>query len=779
MKIKRIHIYNIILTSIIFVVLYWKRIFGGMTLFYNDIGVDTINIIYPVHKFILSHFKNLFDYSFQLGFGGNVYYRCISIINPINFISVLMGEGNLSNYYLIASYVCIILCSFIGYNIASKYTKEEWIALVGGLTWAFSGWIVLWGQQLSFMIAYTFFSIYFCALIRFESNNWRKWLFLVLSLVLLVFCGYYWLYMAGVFGSIYIIGKAFLEKNSFRKVLIEEMNLLLCGLFAIAISSFKLLPDLQVFFNSSRSGNLSNSSSVGILYSLDYLLTDLARVFSNNSLGYADSYSGSYNYYEGTILWVTQLGMFAIVFWLLRRDNGRINKRKFVVFGLLILSLVCPIVTHLITFDETKQRWTYMLIMLQIVLIVCMFSKMQQCKKEYIKKTVLYSLAIYSVILGILLLANHFQVITIQKAVIKISVLFIILYALLLLFGSNINKKIRVFVWVFVIMCNLIVENYATYNNRMIISQEEFENSYYNDGTEEAVEYIKSIDTGLFRIQKDYMSVFLNDPLVQGYNGVTEYNETEPDSVAKFMNYNSIPFNRDAEYSKASKYINLTKDNYYISTMLGVNYLLSKEDKEIDNYTFIKKIGGIYIYQNENDLSFGYIYENIIENDSYKNLSQAEKDAVLTSGFYLTDENENLETNTFATVDITNIQATEQINALMTNKITNVSYADNVFKADANNTLGKTGMLCIPIFYDSSWNAYIDGEKVEIHNINGGLVGIIVEPGEHEIVLEYDNKCIQIGIGVSVFGIFLFILLLLYVNKKNMKGQKGNKQYEK
>lgn len=115
------------------------------------------------------------------------------------------------------------------------------------------------------------------------------------------------------------------------------------------------------------------------------------------------------------------------------------------------------------------------------------------------------------------------------------------------------------------------------------------------------------------------------------------------------------------------------------------------------------------------------------------------------------------------------IQATEQISVLMTNKITNVSYSDNVFKADANNTLGKTGKLCIPIFFDTLWKAYIDGEKVETHNINGGLVGIIVEPGEHEIVLKYNNKCIPIGIGVSAFGIFLFILLLLYVNKKNMK----------
>lgn len=763
MRKKRVFFYNIIITTIVFLALYWKTIFGGMTLFYKDVGVDTINIIYPLQKFILSNYKNLFSYSFQLGLGAGVYTRCISIVNPIIAILILMGETNQIYYYLIGSYVCVIICSLVGYEICIKFSKSEWASIAGGLIWAFSGWIVLWGQQLPFMIAYSFFSAYVCALVYFESSSWKKWLLLIISLVLLITCGYYWLYMAGIFGCLFIFGRGFVKGVSCKCIILEEFELLVSGILSMLIAAFKLLPDLQVFLNSCRSGNLSTKSPMGVIYSIDYLITDLARIFSNNTLGYASNYSGSYNYYEGTILWGTQLGIFAVVFWVIQREKGKRDKRKYIVLSLIVIALILPVVTHFITFDETKQRWTFMLIMLEIILISMLLARIKKCN---LRKTILYSLIIYGIIMGLLLLANYLNVISVQKSTIKLSIIFIIIYALLLQFSKRYNTKIIACVWVLIICCNLIVENYVTYNNREVISKDEFENSYYNDGTDKAIEYIKSVDKGLYRIQKDYMSVFLNDPLVQEYNGVTEYNETEPDSVAKFMYYNSIPFARDADYSKASKYINLTADNYNISTLVGVKYLLSKEDKQIENYKKLKKIDNIYIYINEQNLEFGYMYDRMIDVDKYNKLSQYDKGKSLLYGFYLTNKDTDLDLERFEIADISNFKLDDGIEQLRKQEIKNVSYDDNVYKANVNNSKNNATMFCIPIFYDSSWHAYVDGKEVETYNINGGITGVIVNSGEHEVVLKYSNKLISISIMISIVGMLICVAFLGYIKNR-------------
>lgn len=758
---KRIYIFNIILATIIYLVLYWKSIFGGMTLFYKDVGVDTINIIYSVHNFILTHYKDWFEYSFQLGLGACVYTRCSGLFNPILYIMVIMGEGNQVDYYLVGSYMCIIMSSLIGAQICYKYSLKGWIAIIGGIMWAYSGWIMLWGQQLPFMIAYSFFSLYFGALLSFDSSKWTRWLGLILSLIALSTSGYYWLYMAGVFGCIYFLEKGILYRESGICILKNELKLLLCGIISILVSAVKLFPELQMFLNSSRAGNLSSIGSMGEIYSVEYLITDIARLFSNNSLGFADAYSGSYNYYEGTILWATQLGVFGIIFWLLQKKNSKIDIRKFCVFIFNIILLLIPVATHFFTFDERKQRWTFVLIMLQILLISNMLSKIKSVGEEIVLKTVAYSLLVYLLLLFILLLGNHLGIITIQGIVVKISVIFIVLYALMLVSSRRLNGKLIIGVWIILVSCNLITENYATYNNRQNISKTDFENSYYNDGTDKAIEYIKSIDNGLYRIQKDYISVSFNDSMVQGYNGVAEYNEVEPNSVAQFMYLNSIPFAIDADYSKASKYINLPEKNYNISTLLGVKYLLSRQDKEIDNYTKIKQVGDVYIYQNENSLLFGYLYENELNLELYNKLSQEQKDVALTAGFYYTEKSNGSQEHKFNQADFNKNNI-----SILRNGIYSVSYANNLYQAKVSNLYESDSMLCVPIFFDKDWEAYVDGSKIDIQSINGGLVGVIIEPGEHDVVLKYSNKIVFIGISVSIIGLVFLVILLYYIKSR-------------
>lgn len=83
------------------------------------------------------------------------------------------------------------------------------------------------------------------------------------------------------------------------------------------------------------------------------------------------------------------------------------------------------------------------------------------------------------------------------------------------------------------------------------------------------------------------------------------------------------------------------------------------------------------------------------------------------------------------------------------------------FKADENEVL----YTSIP--YDSGWNVYIDGKKVDsskIFKISDAQIGVEVESGEHTITFKYNSPGLKPAIIISAS--FTIILLLFYIMKE-------------
>ena len=83
-------------------------------------------------------------------------------------------------------------------------------------------------------------------------------------------------------------------------------------------------------------------------------------------------------------------------------------------------------------------------------------------------------------------------------------------------------------------------------------------------------------------------------------------------------------------------------------------------------------------------------------------------------------------------------------------------------------------MLCFPIFYEKNWNVYMDGVEQDIININGGLIGVRVLPGEHNIKLKYENKYLNYGAITSVVAwiIYLSIICCNIIRKRRKERDK-------
>jgi len=72
------------------------------------------------------------------------------------------------------------------------------------------------------------------------------------------------------------------------------------------------------------------------------------------------------------------------------------------------------------------------------------------------------------------------------------------------------------------------------------------------------------------------------------------------------------------------------------------------------------------------------------------------------------------------------------------------------------------GFMVASEVYEEGWNAYLDGEEVEMYETNGLFRGVVLPPGEHKIEMRYEPVSLTIGLWTSglfslaAIGVWLF-----------------------
>jgi hypothetical protein len=85
-------------------------------------------------------------------------------------------------------------------------------------------------------------------------------------------------------------------------------------------------------------------------------------------------------------------------------------------------------------------------------------------------------------------------------------------------------------------------------------------------------------------------------------------------------------------------------------------------------------------------------------------------------------------------------------------------YEPETIKLKASST--GDGLLVLSEVYADGWNAWVDGEKVDIQRTNHALRGVPLAAGEHEVVLKYEPMPLRIGLwstaltGIAMIGVW-------------------------
>lgn len=676
-----------ILTNLIFCLLYWKFISGSAVYMYADIGNDSLSSSYPLLTLLSRLFHNggFTSYTLTDGLGSDITSLYLQYLNPVKLLMLLFPAEYLPQAILLSTLIQVNLLSLFGWiffrSLLGKSSSGEassvFIPVIPSLAWSFSAYVVLWGQNYSFLTCILMFTMTMALIELYLADSRRsRYLWFIPMVGLFLISNYYFLFMTAEFAFVYVILRALFSRFPVKKLLRKIGGLLLMGILGILTGFISLLPIINNFLASNRLSRLADTSarsegSGALTYGIKTLLTFLGRLFSVNTFGPGSGYTGFGNYYEAAILSVSALFFFGLIYLILKKASRL--KTLFLVL-VSVLLLLFPKASSLLNMNESAQRWSFMLCFAQCMAVGfflrCLFREKDE---KLLFRTLIVSPLLTGICLLMIFLGRKAGLYSISKKPLFFFLVFFMLYEILFFLcflrqkrekeaGSSENPRVLshclrlmgkqpiMLLLMLVLAAELVIADYPTVNDRMYLSKEAFYDSYYNDGSYETAAAIQAGDEELYRMTNDRQTdpalygvtatadkMFANEGMVNDYNGLSVYTSTLSSTLTSYA---------DAYLSEqgSSNFFIIDKSDYYLFTLLGGRYVfgtdydLSLKTVDPDLYEETLSSSGQVVFKNKNALPFGYLYTAKIDTDDYLNLNALSRMRLVTRGFYLTED---------------------------------------------------------------------------------------------------------------------------------------------
>lgn len=582
-------------------------------------------------EFLLNFFKtghlNTFTWNILLGidmFPNLAYY---SFGDFVSYLSVLFPKEYIHYAYYLFLFIRMYFIG-IGFIIYAKYKKiSNFYSIIGALAYSFCLYTLI-GATLHpyFMNAIAIFPLLMYAIEKIVIED-KKTVFI--STIFLTFLtSFYFGYMMSlciaIYGSILIITTY--KKEGIKKIFHKFIQVFLCALLGIAMTSIVLLPTLTQFFQSGRSLN-----GIKYTYNLEYyrrLITAPISTIHINWLRFS-------------------VNSFALAIFPLALKNFKKYKNYLLFLAFLFIPLLFPSIGSMFCcFSFPLHRWSYVLSFLIIFLAIQILNDKESLKKE----DIVFLLGFYAIYLLLFLLTgyslSHYAFFTVCVVIIQLYII------------SNkktIEEKFKkiggfttIFTFVFLFsVCGTVYYLFDVTGESRISSFAglKFPTTYYNTSNktiknfDEAIAYLKKNDKDFYRISKTPAATY-NAGLYYNYNSINGYYSIMP-KLTDFLGYDLS--NREAEtntpfreFDSRSSILSLLSSKYYIA------------DKDVNipyGYEKIKSFGKTTIYENKYFVPFMAYYDTYMNINDYEKLSNIDKEQALLQMVALDKNSQSLKTS--------------------------------------------------------------------------------------------------------------------------------------
>lgn len=633
-----------IILIIMSIIMFHDFLFGNKYFLFPNIVTDGTSLFYPSYVELAERLvdsKGFQFFSFASSWG-----KTVSLTNPFGLLIIAFGKENVAYMIGIVTVLRLILAGSIFSAFLEHKGMSRFTTTLLGVCYAFSTQVFAigcWSTQAELAIITALFLL---AIEKFKKN--KKWFGFVVASCLAFLClNLYYLLTLGAFLVLYIIADYVIfnekEKKMSSRTLVKTLAIIIC----LIVGGLFVCFHFSDIFQSTRfqQGVQSLGEAWEKMFSklnIKVIVTAFLRTLAPNILGipgeniYYGSETGWYigdgSYYCGILVLLVCLNVFGS------------EKRKNWIFSIALLGcgsvVLCPAV-RLITNGFADQSFKLTRMWVTVILLYIAAYALEEIFKNRTDFKLVRVVAVWGV-LGIVSLILAMSKMNGKIYIWDYSLYLIFSFVYIIFFVAYKKGWIKPNKVKYLILCVTCIElltlNYKFVNNSDAVEKSEWENGYYNDGTEEIIDSIKE-ENEFYRVDKSYCSVLLNDGLVQNYNG-TMYsmggigNDNQMDFLKKF----SLPlFNNMREFCYGSY-------GYpEVEALMSVKYIVTQGNMNT-SYGFEEKnsLDGKTIYENTNWLPLGFCYDKIMTSSQLEQIAPEKRKEYLLDYLVVDQEVEGM-----------------------------------------------------------------------------------------------------------------------------------------
>lgn len=759
------------LVSLLILIIFFDFIIGNKYYLFKDIGSDSINLSWPQVTLLANYIKaeGFPMWSFAQGMGQNI---MPSFADPFSWVAIFSGTQHIAYSFIWMELFKMVLTAIFFYCFLDQLKLSTVSKILGTLLYTFSGFMIIGSGWGIFSAEACLFALLLLSFEKLYCNN--SWYLFPLAVALIVMLQPFDLYLYGLFLIFYFLLRHFTsDDGSWFKLLTVSLKMAGFVILGMLISSFFLVSTLQLLLDSPRVGGSSSYANKLLAHSVfgiegsSHNITAIMRFFSNDILGNGSNFKGWYNYLEAPMVYIGLLPLilFPQIFIFL-------EKRKKIIYGVFLAIFLVPIVFPFFRYAFWLFTGDYYRgFSLFVGLTFLLFSLLVVNELDKIKKVNLPLLAATLIALIIVLYYPYDNVDQIlQKDVRSLTLLFLFVYSGIIVFlNFSKNRNAAKVLLILFVLVEIGYMNTKTIKDRVVLTrQETLQKAGYNDYSIEASAFVKSIDKGFFRVNKEYASgpavhSSYNDAKVQNYFGTQSYTSFNQKYYIRFLEETGV-IEKGVEFQSRWAPGLMSRPFLHFFGSIKYNFTKKAHSQFLQfGYDSIAQEGDVKILKNKYFLPLGFTYHKCIPLNQFQKLTSLQKQFVLLKAFVAEDpvlpQFRNF--STFSIQDTSKNYTWEELSADVTERkedtLQIAGFTNNRITGTID--LKATKLLFFSIPYDKGWHCKIDGTPTELILCNIGFMGLCLESGKHTIDLFYKPPYFTQSLIASMVGFLVYFIL--------------------
>ena len=749
---------------------FWLR-HGGRYMEYGDYFLQYVPFIRELKRIVIS--GNLsWSWNSFLGDSFVGAYSYYTVFNPFAWIVALFPN----DYTLYGTMFAIILklaVSMISSMLYMRhFCKKDSYALIGALLYTFSGFTLVNTNFYFFLDVIAVFPFVMYGLEQLIRERKRR--VYVLSLMLNAAINYYFFVSTVFLVIIYVVFRLELYKLSSWKV---QWKTFCCiavySVVGTGLAGIALVPSFYAILGSGKATE-SIGTGIELIYwpqkILEYLRTLIAPIESGR---YHVFYNSSV--WSSTGVYLPVFGCICVLQWCFSKKDWL---KKVCIF--LVICYFVPVFNAAFNlFSSTVYtRWLYGMALI-FSLVTAMTMEEIESSKRSINKKILLGVTVFAVVLllvpTVIYLLYYFGISLINRfasacateyfmgySALGVMLILTAVNYIMLWFIANTKKcTVRSITLIVTVACAL---NFVIYNaiNYDFHATDYSNNYYYNKSLIEG----KEETDNHFEYRIDYPGQIANYGLFKNMPSVNYYNSLQNSKNSKFAQAVGIG-------DDLTDTILLTPIEYggYTDALLSVKYYYDYDQKGTVpvGFHYLKSENGVSIYENENYIPMGFIYNSYCLEEQLSDVSPEERARMMLQTMVIQAEDEKIVKN-YLTLS-TNMTVKKNLADMVAERKKNVcshfAGTSRGFTAEIN--LEKNNIVFFSIPNDSGWEITVNGEPANIVDANYGLLGICCNAGNNTISATYHIQGGALGFVCSFVCLAAWVLLEIFNRKEKSK----------